>query len=53
MNRDGHRMWLTNPENGAPTRAECECGWVWERPADDPHSDTLPDAARAHRQAVA
>lgn len=40
----------TADDRGVPTRAECPCGWTWERPADDPWADTLSSASRAHHQ---
>jgi hypothetical protein len=40
-------------DRGIPTAARCSCGaWTWQRPDGDEHSDTLPEAARAHRLAA-
>jgi hypothetical protein len=40
----------TADERGIPAAAHCgTCGGAWQRPDDDPHADTLPAWARAHR----
>jgi hypothetical protein len=43
------RITEADTERGVPNRAQCGCGWTWQRPADDRWADTLPVEARAHR----